>query len=176
MKATVSSVILSLALSVGCQKSVEQKSEELADTRQQAAENADQARREAADKAAKAYNEADEKVQKEQQKVNEKAAEVANTADGVRADVRKQVEEDLGKVDKRIVDLHTKIATAKTTKVPRASLEASLKGLQTKSQSLHQDVANLGTATEASLDSVKSNLKAQIAQIEKSLDELERQV
>ena len=138
MKATVSSVILSLALSVGCQKSVEQKSEELADTRQQAAENAEQARREAAEKAAKAYNEADEKVQKEQQKVNEKTAEVVRSADGVREDVRKKVEEDLGKVDKRIVDLHTKIATAKTTKVPRANLEASLKGLQTKSRSLHE--------------------------------------
>jgi chromosome segregation ATPase len=176
MKATVSSVILSLALSVGCQKSVEQKSEELADTRQQAAENADQARREASDKAAKAYNEADETVQKEQQKVNEKAADVARTADSVRDNFRKEAEEELGKVDKRIIDLNTKLATAKKTKAPRAELEASLKGLQTKSQSLHQNVANIQNTTEAAITTVKSDFEAQISQIEKSLDELERQV
>lgn len=65
MKATLSSVALALTVAVGCQKSPDQKNQELAETRQQAAENADAARREAADKAAKAYNEADEKVQKE---------------------------------------------------------------------------------------------------------------
>lgn len=176
MKATVSSVVLALTFAVGCQKSVEQKNQELADTRQQAAENADQARREAADKAAKAYNEADEKVQKEQQKVNDKAAELTKASDSVRDDFRKKAEEDLGKVDKRIVDLHTKIATAKSTKTPRATLEASLKNLQTKSESLHQNVANIQNATETTIGTVKSDFESQISQIEKSLDELERQV
>jgi hypothetical protein len=173
MKATVSSVVLAMTFAVGCQKSVEQKNQELAETRQEAAENADQARREAADKAAKAYNEADEKIQKEQQKVNEKTAEVVKESDSVRDDFRKKAEEDLGKVDKRIVDLHTKIATAKTTKAPRATLEASLKNLQVKSESLHQNVAN---ATEATIGTVKNDFESQISQLEKSLDELERQV
>lgn len=176
MKAIVSSVALSLLFGVGCQKSVEQKSEELADTRQQAAENADQARREAADKAAKAYNEADEKVAKEQQKVNEKAAEVADTANSVRDDFRKKAEQDLGKVEKRIVDLKTKIATAKTTKAPRADLEASLNGLKTKTESLHRNVSNVQATTESSVTAVKNDFEAELARIEKSLDELERQV
>lgn len=173
MKAKLSSLAMALTLVVGCQKSPQQKSEELAETRQEAAANADEARREAAEKAAKAYDEADHKVQKEQDKVNEKAAELAQEAGAVRDDFRKKAEEDLGKVDKRIVDLHTKIVTAKSTKAPRSTLEASLKGLETKSQSLHKNVANV---TDATVNNVKNEFESQLSELEKSLDALERQV
>jgi chromosome segregation ATPase len=176
MKAAALFAVLTVWFVVACQKSPEKQAEELSETQKTAAANADKARREADEKAAKAQHEADEQVQKEQKKVDEKVGEIARDADVARADARKKLEEDLGKVDKRLIDLRTKLATAKTTKMPRSYLEESLRNLQAKSEAVKSSIPEIQTASPVALGSVRTTLQSRITEIEKSLDDLERKV
>ncbi len=176
MKPNLLVAIAATLVCFGCDRSVEKKTSDLAETRQKAAENMVAARGEAADKSAKAYVEAEEKVGKEQANVDKQAVEVARSIETERVDLKTHMEEQLGKIDKRMIDLNTKIATSKTTKSPRQELEVSLRGLQSKSATLRKNVDGVRTATEVSLGATKVDFDAALVQIEKSLDELERKV
>ena len=176
MKSAITVAILMGSFVVACQKSPDKQAEELSETQKNAAAKADEARREAENKSVKAQNEADKTVQREQQKVDDKTDEVARNADAVRQDARKKIEEDLGRLDKRLIDLRTKLSTTKTTKVPRADLEQSLRSLQAKSEAVKNSIPEIQTAPPATLGSVKTNLESRISEIEKSLDDLERKV
>lgn len=176
MKSVAKVAIVVSSFIAACQKSPERKVDELSEDQKNAVAKADEARREADNKSAKAYDEANRTIQKEQQKVDDKASEVARNADSVREDTRKSVEEDLGKVDRRIVELRTKLATAKATKAPRAELENSLHTLQAKSDALRKSIPDIQNASPATLGSIKSNFEARISELEKSLDDLERKV
>ncbi len=176
MKSAVTVAIAMGSLIVACQKSPEKQMDELSEAQKNAAAKADEARREADKMATKAQHEADQTIQKEQQKVDDKASEVAHNAEVAREDARKKIEEDLGKVDKRLVDFRTKLATAKTTKAPRADLEQSLRSLQAKSDAVKKNIPQIQNASPATLGSLKTDLELRISEIEKSLDDLERRV
>jgi chromosome segregation ATPase len=176
MKSFVTTAILTGVVAMGCQNSAERKVDQLAEAQQNANIKADDARREADIKSAKAYDEANEKIREEREKVGEKTADVEKSLTQARAELKKDMEEKLGKLDKRLIDLHTKIATKTTTKVPRTDLEQNLQSIKDQTASLRSNVPSIDATGAASLSATKDNFEARVSQIEKSLDDLENKV
>ena len=176
MKSFIPAVVLASIFAIGCQKSAENKVDELSQTQEAAANKSDEARREADIKSAKAYDEANQKIADERAKVAEKTEDVAASIATARADLQRTMEEKLAKVEKRLIDLREKISTAKTTKTPKPELEQSLNGLKTQSAAMRDSVNNVQAAGATALGSMKTDFEARINQLEQSIDDLERKV
>ncbi len=176
MKCFVTTAILAGALAFGCKNSAEQKVEDLSEAQQKANANADEARREADIKSAKAYEEANEAIRDEREKVAEKTAEVDKSLVNARDELKRSMEEKLGKLDKRIADVQTKIATKKDMKTPRADLDRSLQSIKDQAATLRSNVPSVDSTDSTTITTTRDNFEARLNQIDKSLDELEDKV
>ncbi len=168
-------VLLSLML-VACDRSLEKKEEDLARTREKTDEKVAQATHRADDKVINAYDEANQKIARAEGTANRKAVELTAAIVETRDDLRKRTTERLGTLDKRLVNLRTKITTASTTKTPKPDLETQLTVLSTKSEGLRTSIANVSASSADTLAAAQADIDAQLAQLSKAIDDLEGRV
>ncbi len=168
--------LLALSTVAGCDKSADKKAEEVAEAQRTANQRSIEAQSEANDKANKAQIEANDTIVKEQNKAAVKADELNKDLVVKREDLRKSLEKDLASVDKRVIDLRTKVSAAKSTKTPKAALEAAIKDIQSQSDALKKSISNVAATTADSFEATKSNLETQISALGKSLDDIEKKV
>jgi hypothetical protein len=176
MKSLISVVCVASAFAFACEKSADKQAEELREAERTAAQKTAEARQEADVKAAKAYEEVDRTAAAQNEKVADKAQDVTESLVTSKEELRKDVEEDLNSIDKKLVDLRTKLSTSKTVKGSRTEAEASLKSLREQSEGLRRDMAQIQTATADAFGGLKSNLKSRADMLEKSIDELEDKI
>lgn len=176
MKSFVTTAILAGALVFGCKNSAEQKVDDLSEAQQKANAKADEARREADIKSAKAYEEANEKIRDEREKVAEKTADLDKSLVSARDELKRNMEEKLGKLDKRIIDLQTKIETKKNIKTPRSDLERSLQSIKDQAATLRSNVPSVDSTDASTLATTRDNFDARLNQLDKSLGDLEDKV
>jgi chromosome segregation ATPase len=168
--------LLALSTVAGCDKSADKKAEEVAEAQRTANQRSVEAQNEANDKANKAQIEANDTIVKEQNKAAAKADDLNKDLAVKREDLRKSLEKDLASVDKRVIDLRTKVSTAKNTKAPKAELEAAIKDIQGQSDALKKSISNVAATTADSFAATKTNLETQVSALAKSLDDIEKKV
>jgi hypothetical protein len=170
-------IALALAACLGaCEKPAATKAEEVNLAQATANQRSAEAQLEANQKANVAQQKANETIDKEQDKVALKVDNLAKDMTARRSDLRVSMEKSMASVDKRIIDITTKVKLAKTTKMPRESLNASLKDLQVRSDTLKKSSASVATATAESYDGIKASLDAEVTALGKSMDELEAKI
>ena len=168
--------LLALAAVSGCDKSADKKAEEVAEAQRLANQRSVEAQDEANRKSDKAQAQANDTILKEQNKAAQKAEDLNKDLDAKREDLRKNLEKDIAKVDKRVIDLKTKVSTSKTTKTPKPELEAAIKDVQGQSDALKKSLSNVAATTADSFEATKSNLESQVTALSKSIDDLEKKV
>ncbi|HET9958694.1 MAG TPA: hypothetical protein VFQ61_29575 [Polyangiaceae bacterium] len=176
MKSLISVVCVASALAFACQKSPEKQAEELREAERNAEQKTVEARQEADVKAAKAYEEVDRTAANQNEKVADKAQDVNDSLMTAREDLRKDIEGDLNSIDKKLVDLRTKLNNSKTVKTSRTEMDASIRLLKDQSEALRRDMSQIQTSSADAFGNLKSNLKSRVDNLEKSVDDIDNKM
>lgn len=169
-------VLFTIAALAGCDNSADRAAKEAAQAQEKADKTAAEAMKEARDKTAEAYGEANRKIANEQANADDKANEARKTFVEVRTDLHNSYTKDLAKLDKRIVDLRTRIETSKVLKASRADLDKDVKDIQIQSDQLRTKTNEVPVALEANVDTVKKDLQLRLDNLGKSIDALEHKL
>jgi len=168
--------ILSLAVLAGCDNAADRAAQEAREAQVKADKTAQDSLREAREKTAEAYGEANRKIGETQAKADEKLNEAKKAFADIRHDAQESLTKDLAKVDKRIVDVRTRVETSKVVKQTRTELDKDLKDVQMQSDALRTKVNDVGMTLEANWETVRKDLATRMDNLNKSIDALERKV
>jgi chromosome segregation ATPase len=91
-------------------------------------------------------------------------------------DFRKDMDEKVAKIDKRLIDVRTKIDTAKTLKAPKAELNTQLDALHAQSNKMRRDLSDIQAVPDANFDQVKHDYKQRLDDLDKKVDDLEKRL
>ncbi len=168
--------ILSVAVLAGCDNSADRAAKEAAEAQAKADKTAQDSLREAREKTAQAYDQANTKIANAQAKADDKVNEARKTFAEVRTEAQKDFSEKLGKADKRIVDLRTRLETSKSLKQPRTDLDKDMKELQAQSTSLRTQVNDVPMALETTWEGTRKDIQTRLDKLTTSIDALERKI
>jgi hypothetical protein len=154
---------LVLLAAAACNQSPAREQEEARNAQQKADEKSSQYRMQAEEKSA------------EQQAVaNDKAREAARTLDTVKNDYRHKAQSDLDSLTKDIDDLRVKAekATGKT----RQDLDRGLADLTARRDAVEAQIRSIDAASAEQIETVKARVDDQIAQLRKSVKDVEKRI
>jgi hypothetical protein len=152
-----------LLAAAACNRSPAHEQEEARNAQQKADEKSSQYRMQAEEKSA------------EQQAVaNDKAREATRTLDTVKNDYRHKAQSDLDGLTKDIDDLRVKAekATGKT----RQDLDRGLADLTARRDAVEAQIRSIDSASAEQLETVKARVDDQIAQLRKSVKDVEKRI
>lgn len=146
----------SLSLATGCNKAADEQ------------RKADEARTEADNKVAEANRDATDKINAAQAEADKKVADAQASFLKLREDFRHDVNEDLTKIDKDIVDLEAKGKTA--TGKAKTNIEAALPNIHSLRDSVTTEYRSLELASAVTWDDAKARVNKSVDELKKAID------
>jgi len=143
---------------------------------EQAAKDITAAQREADKKAGKATADEAEKVSDAQRKANAETREAVDATRKDQADLRKSVEARLNKLDERVRDLTKQANDSKVAPAVASSAKQKLTVAETEIKSLRTELPQLQSTTPPAIEQFRTKTDQRVAQIERTLDQVDDQL
>ncbi|CAN5801465.1 hypothetical protein BH09MYX1_BH09MYX1_52330 [soil metagenome] len=144
---------------------------------EKAQQEAAEAQRQADMKQASAYDTADKQATEAQTEADKKLFAAKDSLVTAQQELTTKTEDTLGKMDARIIDLRSKLASAKTTKRPRAELEKNIDDLVAQLKDARTTLSTAKQAPDATaFNGAKARLDTQVSAIDATLSNLEKDV
>lgn len=190
-------VLLALA-AVACQKSAQEERSEAVNAQREASQTAKeaaderiktvtQANREASKDITTAQKEADDTARKAaaneadknadaQRKANAETREAVDATRKEQGDLQKSVEAKLNKLDERVRDLTKEANDPKVKPAVATSAKQQLSTAEAEIKSLRSDLPHLQNGTAPAVEQARAKADQRVAQIEKTLDQVDDQL
>lgn len=157
------SVVSILLAAAACNKSPQHEQEEARQAQQRADEKSNQYRQTAEEKSAE-----------QQAAANDKAREANRTLETTRNDYRHKAQDDLDSVTKDIDELRAK--AEKATGRARLDVDKGIADLSARRDALDAQIRSMDSASADQIETVKARVDDQIAQLKKSVKDVEKRI
>jgi len=147
-----------------------------AEAQREATKETTEAQREANDTAREAMKDESEKASDAQRKANAETREAVEATRTAQVDLRKDVEAKLNKLDERVRDLTKEANTSKVAASVATDAKQKLTAAEAEIKSLRTELPQLQSATAPNVEQIKARTDSRVAQIEKTLDQVDDQL
>jgi len=137
-------------------------------------EEARKAQQRADEKSGQFRMQAEEKSAEQQANANDKAREAARALEVTRNDYRHSAQSDLDSLTKDIDDL--KVKAEKATGKTRLDIERGLSDLNARRDAVDAQIRSIDATSADQIETVKARVDDQIAQLRKSVKEVEKRI
>ena len=151
-------------------------SKDIASAQNEAAKDITSAQREAAEKAGKATGEEAEKATEAERKAKAETREAVDATRKDQVDLRKSVEAKLNKLDERVRDLTKEANDSKVAPAVASNAKQKLTVAEAEIKSLRTELPQLQSSTPPSLEQFRARSDQRVAQIERTLDQVDDQL
>jgi hypothetical protein len=137
-------------------------------------EEARKAQQRADEKSGQFRMQAEEKSAEQQANANDKAREAARALEATKNDYRHKAQSDLDSLTKDIDDL--KVKAEKATGKTRLDIDRSLSDLNARRDAVDAQIRSIDATSADQIETVKARVDDQIAQLRKSVKEVEKRI